>query len=681
MFALYCAGLAAFLLGVAPTARAADPDPVALDTVVTTATRSTQPVAALPMAVTVIDREELDQDTATSTPDLIERALGVYVQKSNPGGGSPFIRGLTGKQVLLLVDGVRLNNSFYRAGPHQYLNTVDPHAIERIEIIRGPASVLYGSDALGGVVNLITRAPAARPGLDLELATAFDTAYRGGISSAHLAGNGFRLGGSVKKLNSLRAGGKVESQAETGYDEFALDGAYRLPLAVGALTLSQQYLRANDVPKTNEITLGSAAVFDYDPQLRSLTQIDYAAAALGVFERLRVNVSLNVQHEGEFVVGRATPSKSTDERTEVTTPGLLLQAGHTRTAGPGSHGITYGVEATRDRYQTRKRCQPGSASCSTADRTPVVPDGVSYQSLGAFVQDEWTGGFGSLIAGGRYSAYEARGRAAGQSLKLDVDQLTGSLQGLIRLSPQWAAIAGVAQGYRAPNVEDFFGRVDFGEEIPSLGLKPEESLEKQLGLRFRGARSQAELFVYRTDYDHLIDRSPAFTIVENGVARRVRQRRNIAKAQYEGVEAGISHQLDPQWQLAGNATYTQGEDQRGNPLRRVPPFNGTVSARYQATPALFAELEVRLAEGQDRLSNGDRDDLRICPVAATRATCDGTPGYSTFRLEAGYERRPGEHFNLAFENLGDRLYKTHGSGVFASGFGVQLAYRNIFRLR
>ncbi|MES2884030.1 MAG: TonB-dependent receptor [Pseudomonadota bacterium] len=663
------------------SALAADPEPVRLGTVVTTATRSAQPVANLPVPVTVIDREELDEDSTTSVPDLIERALGVYVQKSNPGGGSPFIRGLTGKQVLLLVDGLRLNNSFYRAGPHQYLNTVDAHSLERIEIIRGPASVLYGSDALGGVVNLVTRAPEACAGLKLEIATAYDTASKGHLSSAHLAGDGFRVGGSVKKLNSLRAGGKLEQQASTGYDEFAADGAWRKPLTGGTLTLSQQYLRANEVPKTNETALGSAAVFNYDPQIRSLTQLDYSAPRFGVFERLRANVSLNVQEEGEFIVRRATPTKSTLEETRVVTPGLLLQAGNTFASGPGSHGLSYGLEAQRDRYDTGKTCVPGAVTCSAGDTRATVPDGVRYDSLGLFVQDEWSGARGSLIAGVRHSAYRAKGRAASHDLELDVSQTTGSLQGLLQLGTRWGLVAGIAQGFRAPNVEDFFGRVDFGEEIPNLDLEPEESFEKQLGLRYRDAASELELFVYQTDYDKLIDRSPAFTITENGVSRSVRQRRNIAEAQYQGVEAGLSHRLDAQWSLGANATYTRGEDASGMPLRRVPPLNGTVSARYQASPQLFAELEVRLADGQHRLSNGDRDDLRICPVAAQKASCDGTPGYSVFRLEGGYERQPGEHFNLVFENMGDKLYKTHGSGVFASGFGIQLAYRNTFTLR
>lgn len=86
----------------------------------------------------MIDQEEIRESNVSSTPDVFRYAEGVYMQKTNLGGGSPFIRGLTGKQVLLMIDGVRLNNSFYRFGPHQYLNTVDLSLIDRIEVVRGP---------------------------------------------------------------------------------------------------------------------------------------------------------------------------------------------------------------------------------------------------------------------------------------------------------------------------------------------------------------------------------------------------------------------------------------------------------------------------------------------------------------------------------------------------------------
>ena len=160
---------------------------------------------------------------------MFRNAEGVYIQKTNLGGGSPFIRGLTGKQVLVLVDGIRLNNSFYRFGPHQYLNTIDPNSIERIEVVRGPGSVLYGSDALGGVVNIITKKqsdfldPFAARGYasaTFDSATA-GTSYAdiGGGYATRLQGDGnmgdfgWILGGTAKSYDDLLGGNDTGEQA------------------------------------------------------------------------------------------------------------------------------------------------------------------------------------------------------------------------------------------------------------------------------------------------------------------------------------------------------------------------------------------------------------------------------------------------------------------------------------
>ncbi len=102
------------------------------DTVVT-ATRTERSLFDVPQATSLVDEAEIDRSLESMTPDLFRYVPGVYIQKTNLAGGSPFIRGLTGKQVLILIDGVRLNNSFYRFGPHQYLNTIDPHIIQRID--------------------------------------------------------------------------------------------------------------------------------------------------------------------------------------------------------------------------------------------------------------------------------------------------------------------------------------------------------------------------------------------------------------------------------------------------------------------------------------------------------------------------------------------------------------------
>jgi hemoglobin/transferrin/lactoferrin receptor protein len=113
----------------------------------------------LPEAISVRTNQQLQQDAPRTAPEALTGTTGVWLQKTNHGGGSPFLRGLTGQQTLLMIDGIRLNNASFRSGPNQYLNTIDPQSIYQIEALRGSGSVQYGSDALGGVVHVLTRDP------------------------------------------------------------------------------------------------------------------------------------------------------------------------------------------------------------------------------------------------------------------------------------------------------------------------------------------------------------------------------------------------------------------------------------------------------------------------------------------------------------------------------------------
>ena len=110
-------------------------------------------------AIDVINAKNMGKLQSRTTPEALTNINGVFVQKTNHGGGSPFVRGLTGNQTLLLVDGVRLSNATFRYGPNQYFNTIDPLSIERIEVLRGGGSVQYGSDALGGTIQVFSKNP------------------------------------------------------------------------------------------------------------------------------------------------------------------------------------------------------------------------------------------------------------------------------------------------------------------------------------------------------------------------------------------------------------------------------------------------------------------------------------------------------------------------------------------
>ncbi|MBA2351490.1 MAG: TonB-dependent receptor plug domain-containing protein [Burkholderiales bacterium] len=631
-----------------------------------TATRAEREVFKTPQAINVITNREVIESNAAATPDILQGEAGILIQKSNTGGGSPFIRGLTGKQVLLLVDGVRVNNSYFRFGPHQYLNTIDPNVIERIEVVRGPSSVLYGSDALGGVINVITK----RPGLSARgAATGGLVALRGATADESLAGraqveySGDRLGAiggvSLKHFGNLDGGGDIGEQEPTAYDE--ADGDFKLNYRLSGnqeIVFAQQYMRQYDVPKTNEVVLGSAAKFDYEPQIRSLTYLEYHAAKLvnPLFDTVKFNLSYNRLKEGERIIQRATPNIETRELTDVETPGVVAQFNKDIAA---SHRLTYGVDYYYDRFDTSKTRLNLAAGTATPI-APGTPDGATYDSLGIYLQDEIRlGSRADLIAGVRYSQFEADGAIQDQQLNLSNSKTTGSLLGLYRVTENLNLVGGISQGYRAPNIEDFFGRVDFATEIPNLNLQPETSLNRELGFKYLSGSMFGDVRYFYSTYEDLIARVT--------VAPGVRQRQNLREATIQGIETSISYALRGGWGIRGALAYTRGRDDvTGNPLQRIPPLNGSAHLRYAPSQETWAELYSLFARKQDRLSPEDLTDPRI-PEG-------GTPGYATINFSVGYRPAANQELIGTVENIADKKYKTHGSGVFAPGINLIVSY-------
>ncbi|KAA3656918.1 MAG: TonB-dependent receptor, partial [Calditrichaeota bacterium] len=145
-----------------------------------TASRHEALAQSIPQLVSVVSRQKIRDRAISQTPEVLREEMGVVVQKTSNSGGSPIIRGLRANKILLLVDGIRMNNATYRGGNLHYLNTLNPGAIERMEVVHGPSSVLYGSDALGGTINTLTITPPFSVDDKLE----FDGAAGTGFSSA-----------------------------------------------------------------------------------------------------------------------------------------------------------------------------------------------------------------------------------------------------------------------------------------------------------------------------------------------------------------------------------------------------------------------------------------------------------------------------------------------------------------
>ena len=221
-------------------------------------TRSEKSVFDIPSLGTVINREAIDQQQAADMFQALQNEVGVLMQSTARGQASPFVRGLTGQQVLILVDGVRMNNSIFRAGPNQYYNLIDPGQVERIEVIRGPESVLWGSDAIGGVINVVTRSAAQSRGnyTGGGFKEYFSTADTASYSRANIEGwvgqSGVFGGASYMNVNDLRRGGDLGVQPYTNYSQYAGDIKFNRMLDNDAmLTVALQHFEQQDVPRSD----------------------------------------------------------------------------------------------------------------------------------------------------------------------------------------------------------------------------------------------------------------------------------------------------------------------------------------------------------------------------------------------------------------------------------------------
>jgi outer membrane cobalamin receptor len=182
-----------------------------------------------PEAIKVADELTIKENQLRTAPEALSVTPGVFVQKTNHGGGSPFVRGVTGNQTLLLIDGIRLSNSTTRYGPNQYFNTIDVFSIEKIEVLRGSGSVQYGSDAIGGTIQAFsqqlrtTNESLWRSSLLTRFGThGMEQSIRGGVnySNSRIA---LRSGITWRNFGDIIGGDTTGKQSPTGYREFDYD--------------------------------------------------------------------------------------------------------------------------------------------------------------------------------------------------------------------------------------------------------------------------------------------------------------------------------------------------------------------------------------------------------------------------------------------------------------------------
>lgn len=637
--------------------------------VVVTAQRHQQETLLVPYSVNTLSKQYMDEINPRTTPDALMGMNGVFVQKTNHGGGSPFVRGLTGNQTLILIDGIRLNNSTFRYGPNQYLNTIDPYTINRIEVAKGTGSVQYGTDAIGGVVHILTRNPEFADNKSVfhgrvigkYMTDNMEKTIRG---EANYSGKKFALiTGIVKKnFGDIVGGDTTGRQSPSGYDEWSLDMKAKFLLKQNIrLTIANQFLKQQNVPVYHKVALENFAVNEMDPQQRLLS---YAKVNVqgksSFFKETEVTVSFQQTSEGRNSRKNGATSLR-KEKDKINTIGfttdVFSEFNQLWTANSG-------IELYYDKVGSIHKDINTQTGESLAKRG-LYPDGSKYGNYSLYSLHHFRWRNWIADAGLRFNTFDIRiSDTTLGNIKISPSAWVGNAALMYQINNSQTIYTAFSSGYRAPNVDDMgtLGIVDFRYEVPTADLKPEKSQHTELGYKLQTKKLNGTIAVYYMHLANLITRVKTNGQVINGYP--VYQKENTEAAYIKGFETELNWKAVKQLNITGGMAYAYGQSLgKHEPLRRIPPFNGRLMATYRNNK-WFAATEFQFASHQKRLAQGDKDDNRI--------PSGGTPGWKVLNFFSGY-RSGIFHLNAGIQNVFNEDYRTHGSGINAVGRSAWLS--------
>lgn len=665
----------------APDPGAAAQQPAPLQGVQVTATRAARSAYEVARAVTSINRRQIERETPQVLGEVFRGRVGTFFQQTTPGQGVVIIRGLKGSQILHLMDGMRINNAFFRNAPNQYLALVDPYMVSSLEAVRGSASTLYGADAMGGVLQVLTPDPEFTSSVwevDGRVHAALASADSGRVIRAELQAGKRRLavsgGLTYQEYGDRRTGGATVSP--TGYESRAADTKLIYDLTPNSeLMFAIQYLEQPSTPRVDELVPGfgqtepSSSIFQFEPNKRAFYHARYRLEPSDAFvDRLEIHLAQQLitddrrtQEFGETVV----VEESNDSRLN----GLTVQLD---SGLRDDMNLTYGVEIYADEVSS-SRVQTDPQTGVTVPVPARFPDGSTMDSVAIYAYDDWrvtpnwTLGFGL-----RYSRFELTfpDASTGGTAELTPDDLTGNVNFAYRVSPSVNLVGNLGRGFRPPNIFDLgtLGpRPGNRFNIPNAALEPESVVSADLGVKVATARWQAEAFAFYSDYSDKITTVATGAVTPEG--RTVVRSENVNDVTIYGLETGARYYATTRIQAYGIVNYTRGDERFGDgteqPADRIPPLNGKFGVVYAPRPALHIEPFVIFAQRQDRLSARDITDPRIDP--------NGTPGWATLNLQVDWQ--PSARIELGFrlENLTDKIYREHASGIDAPGFNFKLS--------
>ena len=655
--------------------------------------------------------------TVETTGELLEGSGQVHLQMSQQGGISPVLRGFEANRVLLVVDGVRMNNAIYRSGHVQNAGTVDPFAIAQTQVVMGPSSVMYGSDALGGVVHFVTRRPEfSHGGFDVngKVLGQGSTVHGGWAGHAHVMWKAPRWGAvtnvSHRSFGDLRMGswrahgdsswGRVpwlverlegrdslvanpdpDVQVPTGYSQWDLQQRLRARIPSGYVDVNVQHSTTSNVPRfdvTNDVAGGTRkwAEWSYGPQERTMVA---ATASRSVRGQAVWTTMASYQAISESRIKRRFGQDwRTTQLEHVDVWGLnSVLRGQRREVSweAGLDGQWNGVTST--------------ASSLNLETGAVAADWTRYADGGSTMLT-W-GGFGSASRSwgkhtGRWGARYSH--AAVHSTFLDTtwldlpvrefNQSKGAVTGSASWSAKWTSqfqtLTSLASGFRHPNVDDL-GKVREKNGfvlVPNDDLTPEYLYTAEQGLTW-SLRPNSDVMVLQASVfgslwrDAIVQANASLAgdtvLVVDGDTARIQMNQNLDRAVVHGGRIEWSGRLWPKTTFRAVVNWTQGRglDEDATPLSHIPPTFGVVEFTRKGSMTRWStSVRYALRKAAEDYGPGTTDNLQ-------EALPDGTPAWATWNVEGSMRVTDKLEVRLSGMNLLDLHYRTFGSGISAPG--------------
>ena len=630
--------------------------PVLTELLVTpTGTERTAFETSLP--VNLIESVELEEKITTSIKTIFEKEPGVDVVATGNGSIHPMIRGLHGERVLVLIDGIRLSEQ-RPGGNHAF--SLDPAQIERVEVVRGPASVLYGSDAIGGVINFITKGAenCTQPGSRIggEAGIQYSSATDGLKESAHIQFgkgrfNGY-FGGTYNDAENIETPeGELNNSFYDGYtlwtggnyigDGWKLETDYSFMNAdIGIPSpdaFAEDYFKGE---KHHRLAMGIEAD-DFEGSIDRV-RLDFGWQRHNRHRYRRKTAAIPPAVQGDLEV-----EIQLDIDTYTLKPQIFISP-------DDSHYLTMGLDLFyEDAASSRTIGDTGSAWVHPKySGVPVIPDSDRI-GVGAFIQDEillnnnWvvTPGLridwiGSETDGHPQHAIKEQNRSENYAV-------SGNLGLLYKLTDQVNLYSNVGRAFRAPTLLElyFYGPHDVANDTGNPELAPETSWNIDFGVKVKTERCQAMAGVF-------------YNIVDDYIAKEKRIDGNYYYTNYDsvtlyGAEAGIDYDFGNGFSTFASASYVFAEDDdTGAYLPAIPPLKCSYGVRYENEFAkahkFWIELSGITASDQNKTHHNEQN----------------TSGYSRFDLHAGVNLSKNWSFVFGVENLTDELYYDHLSSTW-----------------